>query len=327
MSLKAEQKEILIIVRQVLFRAKLYAENVAVFMVQRYGIQMMLIEKEQLPSKEFSQFKDYARRHKVKLSAKDLYPRFIRFRPNVAASPLYSDPDIMDMIEALRAALYLSERIAEGNKALLGLEAKCTSIPLVKKSGGSFCMEKTELPEKGACVYPEPKEVSEYTVMKLKKNPRKGVLQCEVIRLPYFVKDKHGIPFSPVMFFPVDKETGSAEKIILSEGLAVLGEVMPNATITGFIWPQEAIEYAKANRVALAILDIELGTASGLDLCQTLLKINPHTNVVYLTAYPDYALDAWDTGACGFMIKPLTAESVRRQLDKLRYPVMGVSSV
>ena len=111
-------------------------------------------------------------------------------------------------------------------------------------------------------------------------------------------------------------------RVILSDGLAVLGEVMPNATVTGFVWPQEAIEYAKTNRVALAILDIELGTASGLDLCQTLLEIDPRTNVVYLTSYPDYALDAWDTGACGFMVKPLTAESVRAQLKKLRYPFL-----
>lgn len=109
-------------------------------------------------------------------------------------------------------------------------------------------------------------------------------------------------------------------KVILSDGLAVLGEVMPNATITGFIWPLEAIEYAKMNRVALAILDIELGTASGLDLCRTLLDINPRTNVVYLTAFPDYALDAWNTEASGFMVKPLTPEGVRAQLKKLRYP-------
>ena len=109
-------------------------------------------------------------------------------------------------------------------------------------------------------------------------------------------------------------------RVILSDGLAVLEEVMPNAIITGFIWPQEAIEYAKVKRVALAILDIELGTASGLDLCRTLLEINPRTNVVYLTAYPDYSLDAWDTEASGFMVKPLTPEGVRRQLHKLRYP-------
>ena len=109
-------------------------------------------------------------------------------------------------------------------------------------------------------------------------------------------------------------------KVTLSGGLAVLEEVMPNATITGFIWPQEAIDYAKANRVALAILDIELGTASGLDLSRTLQEINPHTNIVFLTAYPEYSLDAWETGASGFMVKPLTPEHVREQLKRLRYP-------
>ncbi len=74
------------------------------------------------------------------------------------------------------------------------------------------------------------------------------------------------------------------------------------------------------NRIDLAILDIELGTTSGLDLCRALLEINPCTNVIYLTAYRDYSLDAWDTGAGGFMVKPLAPESVRRQLKTLRYP-------
>ena len=109
-------------------------------------------------------------------------------------------------------------------------------------------------------------------------------------------------------------------KVILTEGLAILGEVMPNASIAGFIWPMEAIEYAKTNRIALAVLDIELGTASGLDLCGTLLNINPYTNLVFLTAYPDYSLDAWKTEACGFLLKPLTTEGLKEQLKKLRYP-------
>lgn len=107
---------------------------------------------------------------------------------------------------------------------------------------------------------------------------------------------------------------------ILTDGVAVLEEVLPNATIAGFIWPQEALAYAKANRVALAIVDIELGTASGLDLCHRLLAINSQTNVVFLTAYPEYSLGAWETGASGFMVKPLTPERVREQLNKLRYP-------
>ena len=109
-------------------------------------------------------------------------------------------------------------------------------------------------------------------------------------------------------------------KAVLADSLFVMEEVLPNATITGFHWLWEAIEYAKAKRIDLAILDIELGTASGLDLCRTLLEINPCTNVVYLTSFPDYALDAWDTDACGFMVKPLTLEGVRKQMKKLRYP-------
>lgn len=110
-------------------------------------------------------------------------------------------------------------------------------------------------------------------------------------------------------------------KLILHGGLPVLEEVLPYATVTGFTGASEALEFAKANRVALAFLDIELGNASGLDLCRALLEINPHTNVVYLTAYREYSFDAWETGACGFMLKPLTPDSIREQLKKLRYPL------
>ena len=110
------------------------------------------------------------------------------------------------------------------------------------------------------------------------------------------------------------------DNAILIDSLLVLEEVVPYATVAGFSRPQEAIEYAKVNRIDLAILDIELGTASGLDLCNALLEINPCTNVFYLTAYPDYALNAWDTDAIGFMVKPMTPEGVYRQLKKLRYP-------
>lgn len=109
-------------------------------------------------------------------------------------------------------------------------------------------------------------------------------------------------------------------KIILSGGLPILEEVMPKATVVGFTRPSEAIEYARTNRVALAFLDIELGKISGFDLCRTLLEIDPRTNVVFLTAYVDYSFDAWSTGASGFMLKPITAEGVRAQLRKLRYP-------
>ena len=109
-------------------------------------------------------------------------------------------------------------------------------------------------------------------------------------------------------------------KVILSYNQLILEDVAPNAAIASFSRPQEAIEYAKKHRTDLAFLDIEMGVISGFDLCRELLEINPCTKVVYLTAYPEYSLNAWGTDACGFMVKPLITEDVRRQLKKLRYP-------
>ena len=107
-------------------------------------------------------------------------------------------------------------------------------------------------------------------------------------------------------------------KLILTGGLPILEEVMPFANVSGFTDADEAIEYAKTNKISLALLDIELRNTNGLDLCKKLLEINPHTNVIFLTAYSNYSLDAWNTGASGFMLKPITAAGLKEQLKNLR---------
>ena len=114
------------------------------------------------------------------------------------------------------------------------------------------------------------------------------------------------------------------EKIILSGTLPVLSEALPEAKIHGFTDPAEATAFAGANEVQLTFLDIEMGRISGLDVCRKLMEINPRMNVVFLTAYREYALDAWETGACGFLVKPLTVEAVRQRLSALRFPMGGL---
>ena len=116
-------------------------------------------------------------------------------------------------------------------------------------------------------------------------------------------------------------------EIILKGGLPILEEALPNAMIFGFTSPSRAIECAKANRIALAFLDIEIGKTSGLDLCRDLLTINPYMNVIFLTAYAEYSFDAWDTGACGFLLKPISEEAVKKQLAKLRFSLRGGDGV
>ena len=114
------------------------------------------------------------------------------------------------------------------------------------------------------------------------------------------------------------------EPLIVTEGIPVLQEAMPNANVVGFTKPSQALAFFSENPVALAFLDIELGRTSGLELCREMLRLRPRTNVIYLTAFREYAFDAWDTGACGYLLKPLGTETVRAQLSRLRYPVKGL---
>ena len=114
------------------------------------------------------------------------------------------------------------------------------------------------------------------------------------------------------------------EPLIVTGGIPVLQEAMPNANIVGFTKPSQVLAFFSENPVALAFLDIELGRTSGLELCREMLRLRPRTNVIYLTAFREYAFDAWDTGACGYLLKPLETETVRAQLSRLRYSVKGL---
>ena len=111
------------------------------------------------------------------------------------------------------------------------------------------------------------------------------------------------------------------EKPILADNLRVLNNTLPGVEITGFTKSSEALEFARANAIDLAYLDIELGRTSGIDLCEQLLRIRPDTDIIFLTAYPDYALRAWSTNACGFLVKPLIPDDIRKSLSSLRHPI------
>ena len=114
------------------------------------------------------------------------------------------------------------------------------------------------------------------------------------------------------------------EKVILTGELSVLNKALPNSSITGFTNPKDALDYVRNNKVNIAFLDIELGRYSGIDLCKQMLEIRPNLNVIFLTAYIDYSLNAWATGASGFIVKPITRDSLAEQLRLLRYPINGL---
>lgn len=79
---------------------------------------------------------------------------------------------------------------------------------------------------------------------------------------------------------------------------------------------EAALEYARNHRVDAAFLDMEMPGIHGLGLALKLREIAPDIHVVFVTAFSQYALDAWGVDATGYVLKPYTAADIRKELAK-----------
>lgn len=77
-----------------------------------------------------------------------------------------------------------------------------------------------------------------------------------------------------------------------------------------------ALEYVRLHRVDIAFLDMQMPGIHGLDLAVKLKEINSEIMIIFVTAYSQYALDAWNVDASGYLMKPYLADDVKKYLDK-----------
>ena len=111
------------------------------------------------------------------------------------------------------------------------------------------------------------------------------------------------------------------EKIALQGLLMSIEKAAPYAKITGFRYASDAIEYMKNEMCDIAFLDIEMKGINGVELARELKAINPNINIIFSTGFGSYRDVAFDLHASGYLIKPITEEGVKRELDNLRRPV------
>jgi two-component system LytT family response regulator len=111
----------------------------------------------------------------------------------------------------------------------------------------------------------------------------------------------------------VDDEELSVNRLqrILSES----GEIEICHT---FLNPMEAYEFVKENRIHIAFLDISMPEIDGMRLSSLLLDLDASIDVVFVTAYDDYAVQAFDMSALDYLMKPVTAQRMSKTLDKIR---------
>lgn len=88
---------------------------------------------------------------------------------------------------------------------------------------------------------------------------------------------------------------------------------------------EDALGFARQNDVDAAFLDIEMPDMSGLLLAKALRDIHPNICIIFVTAYSNYALEAFDVDAIGYILKPYDREAIEHALRKAirMMPVQG----
>ena len=77
-----------------------------------------------------------------------------------------------------------------------------------------------------------------------------------------------------------------------------------------------ALEWVENHPVDVAFLDMEMPEMSGLELARKLRQIDPNIRIIFVTAYGQYALDAFGVDALGYVLKPYTRGDIEKELEK-----------
>lgn len=111
------------------------------------------------------------------------------------------------------------------------------------------------------------------------------------------------------------------EEMVLEETRETVGSQLAGMKIFCTSSALEAVEIAGRQQIGIAFLDIEMPGMGGLELAERLKKKNPDTNIVFVTAYKQYALEAFDLFASGYLMKPLQGKDVEKAVRNLRHPM------
>jgi two-component system LytT family response regulator len=92
----------------------------------------------------------------------------------------------------------------------------------------------------------------------------------------------------------------------------------PELSISGcFNDPILALEFLNAEKVDVIFLDIEMPKVNGLEAAARISQICPEADIVFVTAYSQYAVDAFNLNALDYLLKPLQRKRVDQTIAKL----------
>lgn len=114
---------------------------------------------------------------------------------------------------------------------------------------------------------------------------------------------------------------------VIAEDEALLRQALRDALAS--TWPElkvlaecengaEAVEAIAEHQPDIAFLDIRMPGLSGLDVAGAVPEISAGTRIVFVTAFEQHAIEAFERGAIDYLLKPLQPERLARTVERLK---------
>ena len=100
-----------------------------------------------------------------------------------------------------------------------------------------------------------------------------------------------------------------------------LEEVAHGATVYLCRDVGSALATAREKKIDVAFLDIHMPEKNGIELAHDLKMLNPKVNIVFVTGFSEHMKEGIDLRMSGYVMKPVTPEAVRTELENLRNPI------
>ena len=95
-------------------------------------------------------------------------------------------------------------------------------------------------------------------------------------------------------------------------------KAFPSVEVAGVCTePEAALEFCATQPVDAVFLDIEMPRVKGMELADKIRSLLPEVRLVFVTAYPDYALRAFDISALDYLLKPVGRDRLACTIDRL----------
>jgi len=109
------------------------------------------------------------------------------------------------------------------------------------------------------------------------------------------------------------------ETLLRDELVSLLSKAWPELEIAAACEDGgSALEAIADHQPEVAFLDIRMPGLTGLEVASAVVEASPGTHVVFVTAYDQYAVDAFERGAVDYLLKPVELDRLSATVKRLK---------